>query len=94
MPRWTLAYQCEAARRQLLQSEDWLALKAYAAYLATAKRSAASAAALREADATFNWLVNHCQQCWDFWPTFLAQQPAVESIRRAGRRLRPAPPEA
>lgn len=87
--RWSNAFQCEAARRQMLESEAWLALQAYAEYLAGAPRSAASRTALRQANATYNWLINHCQNCWDFWPQFLAKQPAVATIRAAGERLNP-----
>lgn len=74
--------------RHLLQSETWLALDVYAQYLAKAPRSPEAPAALREADACYNGLLNHCQSCGDFWAEFLEQQPATEQLRRAGRQIR------
>lgn len=85
---WTLQYRHQAVERHLLQNEMWLALNAYAQVLVRAPRSPEAPAALHEADECYNWLLNHCQNCSDFWQNFLDRQPAVEQLRKAGRKIR------
>jgi hypothetical protein len=63
------------------------AIKGYADFLARAPRSdARRAAALREANLTYNWLVNWDNNNSPFWADALEAEGIGRTIRQAGRR--------
>ncbi len=67
--------------------EMYHAIKGYADFLARAPRSdARRAAALREANLTYNWLVNWDNNNSPFWADALEAEGIGRTIRQAGRR--------
>ncbi|MEP7382972.1 MAG: hypothetical protein ABI910_14880 [Gemmatimonadota bacterium] len=67
--------------------EMYFAVRAYADFLARAPRSdARRATALREADQTYNWLINWDNYNSTFWGEALEREGIGRTIRQAGRR--------
>ena len=87
---WTASEERRAIRAHLRStSELYLALRAYAAFLARAPgASRATLAVVREADRVYNRLVNWDNHNSRFWQEELEASPEAAAIRRAGRRSR------
>jgi len=86
---WQPEQEAAAIREHLLSSsERYLALRAYADYLERVDAGNPEARqVLREADETYNWLINF-EPGYGFWRAELESGEAADKIRRAGRRIR------
>ena len=84
---WSAADERAAIGRHFRDGfEMYLAVRAYADFLARAPRTdLRRRAALREADATYNWLVNWDNNNSSFWSAALEGEGIGRVIRQAGR---------
>lgn len=85
---WTSADEARAIGRHFRDRfEMYHAVRAYADFLARAPRTdVRRTAALREANLTYNWLVNWDNNNSRFWEQALEEEGIGRAIRQAGRR--------
>lgn len=85
---WTSADEVRAIGRHFRDGfEMYHAVRAYTDFLARAPRTdGRRAAALREANLTYNWLVNWDNNNSRFWEQALEEEGIGRAIRQAGRR--------
>lgn len=86
---WSGEVESQAIRSHLTALEPFLALKAFAAYLKeTSGKDKERAAALKDADRTYNWLVNWANNYSEDWQKLLDQSDEAKIIRQAGMEMR------
>jgi len=85
---WSGDVESQAIRAHLTALEPFLALKAFATYLdKTSGKDKERAAALKEADRAYNWLLNWANNYSESWKTLLDQSEEAKTLRRVGRDL-------